>query len=213
MTKLTHVRVKPGVIDEELGTDMGGWSGRVTKQEGNLLTITWDGPTLRRIPDDLHRYCLDKGYETDNIRLYTEEVEDSEAIDTPKETAQTLAELQDRYLDYKLYQLPAVPFATHPSFKIEDGLPRTNESWYSYLKQHLKFPFNILYVEGHFLPHRAEATITGIQELTERHGIFVEGHMLGMDHLSAPLADMVGLDARKKSSKLLEWYRVWFANR
>lgn len=39
MTRRPHVRVKPGVLDEEFGGDMGGWSGRVIKREGNLLTI------------------------------------------------------------------------------------------------------------------------------------------------------------------------------
>lgn len=100
MNNSTYVRVKSGVLDEELGNDMGGWCGRISSNPNHLLTITWDGPTLCRIPDANIRHC-----------------------------------------------------------------------------------------------------------------IFVEGHMLGMDHLSAPIADMVGLDARKKSTKLLEWYRVWFANR
>ena len=212
MTKLTHVRVKPGVLDEELGYDMGGWSGRVTKQESNLLTIEWDGPTLRRIPDDLHRYCLDNGYETDNIRLLFEDVEPNEPTDTPSETAQTLKEMEDRYHDYELYQVPPFPFATHPKFKISDGLPRTTNDWFTYLKKSLKFPFEALSIEGHFLPYRAEVTVTGFDELTDRYGILIEGTMLGMDHFTAPLANLMGLDARKKSTKLVKWYRIWFAN-
>ena len=39
MTHLTHIRVKPGVLEEESGKDMGGWSGRVTKQEEDLVAI------------------------------------------------------------------------------------------------------------------------------------------------------------------------------
>ncbi len=62
MTKLTHVRVKPGVLDEELGYDMGGWAGRVIGNENDLLTIYWDGPTLRRIPATIIRHGMDQGY-------------------------------------------------------------------------------------------------------------------------------------------------------
>jgi hypothetical protein len=100
MAKLNHIRVKTGVLDEEIGNDMGGWSGRVIGNENDLLTIEWDGPTLRRIPDAMIR-----------------------------------------------------------------------------------------------------------------HGILVNGHKPGPNSIVVPLADLEGLDTQKENTKLLEWYRVWFANR
>lgn len=77
MTKLIHVCVKPGVLDEELGYDMGGWSGRVTAQDGDLLTIEWNGPTLRRIPDATLRNCIDNGYSYDEYYLEIMDVDKS----------------------------------------------------------------------------------------------------------------------------------------
>lgn len=213
MTKLTHVRVKPGVIDEELGYDMGGWSGRVTAQDGNLLTIEWDGPTLRRIPDATLRNCIDKGYSYEEYYLEITDVDPAAPIDTLAETASTLKELEDRYYDYNMYQGATFPFATYPNFSSADALPRNNEGWRAYLDESLVFPFEARYMEGYFLKHKAKATLTGLGELTERYGIFVEGHMAGRNQIAVPLADFEGVDAQKESTKQLEWYRVWFANR
>ncbi len=121
--------------------------------------------------------------------------------------------MEDRYHDYSFYGLEPFPFTTHPNFSTEDGLPRTNAVWYAHLKEELRFPFNIRYVEGRTLPYRSEATITGLYECTDRYGIMVNGRMPGRDGFVAPLADMEGFDANKQSAKLLEWYRIWFANR
>ncbi len=213
MTNLTHVRVKPGVLDEEFGNDMGGWSGSTSTNPNHLLTVSWDGPTLRKIPDANIRHCIDKGYSYEEYWLDPKDLEPIAPVDTPAQTAKTLQELEDRYHDYSDYGLKPFPFVTHPNFTVSDGLPRTNENWFAYLRKSLKFPFEGLSVEGHFLPYRAEVTITGFAELTDRYGIMVEGRMLGMDYFVTPLANLMGLDARKKSTKLLEWYRVWFANR
>jgi hypothetical protein len=213
MTKVPHVRVKLGVLDLDFGNDMSGWSGRVTKQENDLLTIEWDGPTLRSIPDANIRYGLDQGYSINEYWLGTNDVEPAEPTDTFAETAQTLQELEDRYHDYDSYQLPSFPFATHAAFKVTDGLPRNDKDWSAYLAKSLDFPFLAIYVEGHQLPYRTEVTLTALNETTERYGILVNGHKTGPDNIVVPLADLEGLAAKKKSTKLLEWYRVWFANR
>lgn len=213
MTKLTHIRVKPGVLDEELGYDMGGWAGRVIENENDLLTIEWDGPTLRRIPGAMIRHGIDQGYGMNEYYLLLSDVEPAKETDTPKETAQTLAELEDRYRDYSYFQLPTFPFATYPEFKTTDGLPRNDSAWHAHLSKSLKFPFQAIYVEGHQLPYKTKVTLTGLNETTERYGILVNGHKTGPNSIVVPLADLEGLDAQKENTKLLEWYRVWFANR
>lgn len=56
-------------------------------------------------------------------------------------------------------------------------------------------------------------SLSSLGDLTDRCGIFTTGRQRDGDHFNAPLVDFVGIDAREKSTKQLEWYRIWFANR
>lgn len=145
--------------------------------------------------------------------LFPKDVTDTEPTDSPAQTAQVLQELEERYYDYDMYQLPPFPFATHRHFKTSDALPRNNEDWFAYLQKSLIFPITARYEEGNFLKYQAEVSITSLGELTDRYGVFATGRQRNGDHFNAPLADFEGIDDRKKSTKQLEWYRIWFANR
>jgi hypothetical protein len=54
------VIVKQGVLDPDLGTDIGGWQGRIAEieQQSNLIGIDWDSLILGNIPDSAIDNCV-----------------------------------------------------------------------------------------------------------------------------------------------------------
>jgi hypothetical protein len=159
MTTTAYIRVKPGILDEELGYDMGGWTGRIVRREDDMIVIEWDGPTLCQIPDRTIRNCIDNGGGCNEYWLFPKDVTDIDPTDTPAQTAQVLRELEERYYDYDMYQLPSFSFATHLNFKTSDALPRNNKDWFAYLQKSLVFPIAARYEEGHFLNYQAEVSL------------------------------------------------------
>ncbi len=57
------VIVKAGVLDPDLGTDIGGWQGRISEvdSEGNIIGIDWDSLTMKNIPDSVIDKCEEEG--------------------------------------------------------------------------------------------------------------------------------------------------------
>ena len=98
--------VKPGVKDPDLGTDIGGWQGRVTEiqsyQPGEItVTFQWDSLSLKRMPALAIRRSEEKGLDWTTMGLCPEEVERAEPRDTQDDVDALIEDLSaEHHWDY-----------------------------------------------------------------------------------------------------------------
>jgi hypothetical protein len=93
------VRVKPGTIDRDSGTDMAGWCGRIEDIEPldddtTFYYIAWDSITLKNIPRETIRQNQADDVEWECVFLTGHEIECAPPRDTKADVARELARLK-----------------------------------------------------------------------------------------------------------------------
>jgi hypothetical protein len=77
------VVVKSGVLDPDLGSEIGGWQGRIEEvDEGGTVLIRWDSITLRQMGFDMVIQCENDGLDWESMNLDIIEVKKAMARDT-----------------------------------------------------------------------------------------------------------------------------------
>ena len=95
------VVVKKGTTDPDLGTDLGGWQGRVLGlQEGEgdtiLVRIQWDSITLKNMSPSIIETRKEQGLDWTKTYLDSEKVEQAAPRDTEVDTFKTALALSFR---------------------------------------------------------------------------------------------------------------------
>jgi hypothetical protein len=95
------VVVKEGTADPDLGTDLGGWQGRVLglrKGEGDtiLVHIQWDSITLKNMSSSLVETRKERGLDWTKTYLDSEKVEQTVPRDTGVDAFKTALALAFR---------------------------------------------------------------------------------------------------------------------
>ena len=107
------VRVKTGQQDEETGTSISGWSGRVIaiNLEDDMLEVEWDSRTLLLLPDAYIRHSIDGDY--DYLRYYIDitSVEPIKPRDAASDVKAAQLALEVHYQDYERYGRRPLPFS------------------------------------------------------------------------------------------------------
>ncbi|MCB0559288.1 MAG: 2OG-Fe(II) oxygenase [Phaeodactylibacter sp.] len=106
-------QVKAGQKDEDTGTSLAGWSGRVISldSESDLVEVEWDSPTLHQLPDAYIRHSIDEGYDYFRYHIETINIEAIEPKDTPFQTEEVQKALDAHYSDYELRDRRPLPFS------------------------------------------------------------------------------------------------------
>ena len=93
------VIVKAGVLDPDLGTDIGGWQGRISEIEpqNNLIGIDWDSITLKNIPDSVIKTSELEGWDWRRMFLESTEVELTQPQDTEEDVAATIEQIESQH--------------------------------------------------------------------------------------------------------------------
>lgn len=137
------VQVKPGQQDEDTGTSLAGWSGRVVAMhsEYNMVEVEWDSTTLLHIPDAYLRHCIDGGYDYLQYNIGSVNLAIIEPQYTLEQVREIQKELEARYHDYQLYGDPPIPFSAveREAFTTELLLPQSYVGWLEYMEKHLVF--------------------------------------------------------------------------
>ncbi|MFM6517934.1 MAG: hypothetical protein ACKPIC_15455, partial [Microcystis panniformis] len=83
------VIVKQGVLDPDLGTDIGGWQGRIVviERQSNLIGIEWDSITLKNIPSSVIDQCEMEKLNWTQLYLSSTNVELTQPRDTEEDVA------------------------------------------------------------------------------------------------------------------------------
>ena len=207
--------VKAGQQDEETGTSLAAWSGRVIDLHPDYGTaeVEWDSPTLLQLPDAYIRHSLDEGY--DYLRYFVEiiDVEVIEPRDTPEQVLEIQEELSARYHDYELYGDPSIPFSTveREAFTANLMLPKDFAGWLTYLEKHLVFPFRAKVVEGyHHID--GELDVFALDGYEDSQGILVLMKWVKREGGHFTLCDLEAVDKDSDNYRLLRKYVIWYAN-
>jgi hypothetical protein len=210
------VVVRPGTMDPDFDTDLGGWQGRVLEAPGDedTVLIRWDSRTLRAMPDSVIEQSMGQGLNWTEMILETHDVELAGPRDTKEDVARAIAELSKKH---------AWKFLGEEGRRIREILAGVDpddemallDAWEDHLVKHLVFPFEAQVSEYQARgPLRAgdRVTVRRISTVDDLYGIIVRvTHRRRL--VAFPLCDLEVTDERSPNYQLVEDYGVWFANR
>jgi len=210
------VMVKPGVMDPDLGAEIGGWTGKIAEEPGqdNLVLISWDSVTLQNMPDSAIAQCEEQGLDWTRMYLETQEVELTTPRGTEEDAAQIIEELQKKH---------AWSWAGEEGQRIQQVLAgvdaddemATLEAWEDHLEANLTFPFAAEideWQERGPLQAGDRVKVTGISLVDDLYGIIVDVRHERRKY-AFPLCDLAVVDEDSPNHQIVADYRVWFANR
>ena len=93
------VVVKPGVIDPDLDSVIGGWRGRVIEaDDGDTVFIRWDSITLQEMGLDIAIQCENNNLDWEVMTLYMADVQKAASRDTEKDVVRTVHQLKNEMI-------------------------------------------------------------------------------------------------------------------
>jgi hypothetical protein len=210
------VLVRPGTMDPDFDTGIGGWQGRVVEGPGDddMILVRWDSITLRAMPDSVIEQSMERGLDWTEMMLKAYEVELAGPRDTEEDVARAIAELSEKH---------AWSFLGEEGRRIREILAGVDpddemallDAWENHLVKHLIFPFEAEVSEYQASgPLRAgdRVTVRRISTVDDLYGIVVRvAHRRQL--VAFPLCDLEVTDERSPNYQLVEDYGVWFANR
>lgn len=209
------VQVKEGQLDEDTGTSLAGWSGRVVAiyPEYGSVEIAWDSLTLLQLTDAYICQSLDGGYDYLQYCIEPIHLAIIEPKDTPEQVQDIREELEARYHDYELYGEPSIPFSTveREAFTADLVLPQTYAGWLEYLEKQLVFPFRAKVVEGN-RDVGQQLDILALDNYEDLYGIISIVKWIDGGGGNFLLCDLEAIDKDSANYHILRKYVVWFAN-
>ena len=209
------VKVRDGFYDSELGVDMGGWHGRVSKlypEEGTAL-IAFDSLTLLNLPSSYIEQCEEEGYSWSEYGYGLDDLSKTEARDTLSRVLTVLKDLQKRYpysyLGEQGREINKIFLSIDP-----DGTMVPLDVWGTYLQQNLTFPFEAVVDEWQERgPLRAgdKMRVSQIEMADEWYGLIIKAKH-GRQQIHFPLCNLAATDKDSPNFDLIDLYRTWFAN-
>jgi len=210
------VVVKPGFQDPDYQIDISGWQGRVTEiREDNLITISWDSLTLKKMPSEMIDECAEEGLCWTEMCLYPEDVEISSPRDKEIDVNMTIELLEKKHewshIGEEGKRIQAVLDKAE-----DDSDGAILEAWEDYFQKFVKFPFEgkvSEYQDRGPLRTDDKVKVLRIEECDDES----YGMLIALRHKSDeyvfPLCDIEVIDKFSSNYKPIQDYAVWFANR
>jgi len=210
------VVVKPGIVDLDFGTEIGGWQGRILEEPGsdNLVLIGWDSITLKNMPGSVIEQSEEQGLDWTKMYLEVQEVALTSLRDTKEDVIQAISELARKHAwSYLGEQGKRIG-------KVLDGVDEDSEmaaldAWEEHLSKSLVFPFEARiaeYQERGPLQAGDRVKVTGIGLVDDLYGVIVDLRH-GRRKYAFPLCDLEVIDENSPNYQIVRDYAVWFANR
>ena len=142
LKKGDSVRVLPGVKDQDVDTELGGWLGRIEgidKDKETYIYIAWDSITLKQMPREYIMSALDEGYEYCRMWLEDIEVEPAKPRDRPEDVEEAVSELFEKYESGHRCEEEQL---IRQILDCEDlsVTEETQNKFYKYFQEHIKYP-------------------------------------------------------------------------
>ena len=212
------VVVKEGVRDEDAGGSLEGWQGRIedtdTTEEGKiLLGVRWDSVTLKSMPRSLLEQMEEEELDWSRYYLFPEDVEQTEARDTPEQVRAAADELSSQLIWTGLGE------EGRRIQKVLEGVDTEDETavleaWGRYLRKRIKFPFKARvaeWQEGGEFRQGDQVSVQGFEDISDLYGIVVEVRR-GREYYAFPLADLEVAGKKSPNYQPVKDYCIWFAN-
>ena len=207
------VIVKQGVLDPDLGTDIGGWQGRIAEIEGQIIGIDWDSITLKNIPGSVIDKCEVEGWSWTRMYLEARSVELTQPRDTEEDVAAITEQIESQhrwsYLEEEGKGIQAVLADVDP-----DDEMAAFEAWNEHLKKVLSFPFEAVvdeFQESGPLRAGDKVTVESLADVVDMYGILVKVKHKRSQY-DFPLCDLEATEPNSSNYRFLREYVVWFAN-
>jgi hypothetical protein len=216
LKKGDSVVVKPGVVDPDLGIQIGGWQGRLVEEPGadGLVLIAWDSVTLQNMPDAAIEQCEEQGLDWTQMGLEASEVEPATPRDTEKDVARIIETLSQKHawswLGEEGKRIGKILAGVDP-----DDEMACLHAWEDHLGRRLVFPFEAEIAEFQSrgpLQAGDRVKVTGVALVDDLYGVIVDLR-LGRRKYALPLCDLEVVDQGSSNYQLVRDYAVWFANR
>jgi hypothetical protein len=215
------VKVKPGVIDPDLGTfSLEGWQGRILSiyQElgRTLVDIEWDSRTLREMPWESIEFSEKQGLSWKEMGLYLDDVEATNPIDTKADVEKAREDLL-RIIDKN----DGWVLLDDTEERIQEILSNVGDGdkmaamrrWRDYFEQNLIFPYDAEVVEclkRGPLNLGDKVIVKRISSIDDHYGIIVEVRF-GRKEYHTPLYDLEAFDTIGDNAPLTDYYRDWYS--
>lgn len=208
------VKVRDGLMcPDDKEVPIGGWIGRITEiwkeLDEVLICIHWDSITLASMPSSYISQLLKDELTFEEMYLYPEDMVMAEARDTQEDVLNVLEEIECNYTQHWLAEKERRLFHLPTGIEEEDVFEEM-ESWVTYLREKLKFPFKaeVSNFQGKG-PMRwgDRVTVKKIDGYDDKYGVIVK-----INKGNFPLVDLEVLDTASENYQLVEYYRAWFAN-
>jgi len=210
------VVVNAHVRDPDLGTDIGGWQGKISdiSDEQSTVCVDWDSATLDAMPASVIDYCEQQGLAWNQMYLAVDEVEQAPRRDTPAQRAQTLARLEAEHQWSHLG--PEGALIQEVLGAVDPGdVWAMFEAWAARLRQTLIFPFEAFIADPQDrgpLRTGERLTVRSITDVDDLRGLVVAVTHKGRRYHFL-LCDLKVLAQRSPNYDLVQAYVVWSANR
>lgn len=209
------VRVKPGVEDVDFNYEISGWQGRVVEVTDEYVMVAWDSHTLRHnVPPAMITDSIEAGLSWTTYGFGPEELEPAEPRDTPADVEHAVDELEERHawdgLGPEAELIQEVLAGINPDDDYE-----LMKAWYAYMEDHLEVPFEAKVDEHQSrgpLRARDRVRVLDLAIVDDLYGVIV-GLRHRRRHYDFPLCDLAALDQGSENHRIVQAYRVWFANR
>jgi len=210
------VRVKPGFLDEEFGTDLSGWQGRVVEIDNKNQTIllAWDSVTLNAMPESFISAVEQNGSGWDEYYLRYGDVEPTKGRDTEADVTEAVERITGKFYWHHLGDEGMEISKILAGTDIDDEFEQM-ERWAEYLASVLSFPFEAEVTEFQERgPLRSGdvLTVQGIESVEDLYGLIIRVKK-GRRTYHFPLCDLTPTDEKSPNYQPVRIYAIWFANR
>ena len=208
------VRVKAGIKDDDLDSDIGGWQGRITKidERDGFIDLHWDSITLRGMPSEVITQCEEEGLSWTEYVLESKDVEPATARDTKIDIKIAIKEIASAhawdYIDGPEGELMRKVFT---EYGVDAG---ELYAWDEYLSENLTVPFVAEvseFQERGSLRTGDKVKVIELFDIDEHYGIIVKLRV-GRKVNHFPLCDLEAVDKASPQYLPVHAYSVWFAN-
>ncbi|HHB75224.1 MAG TPA: hypothetical protein ENK84_01590 [Desulfobulbus sp.] len=208
------VKVKPGVLDPDFGNNIGGWQGRISEVDGDIVCIDWDSITLSNCPDKYIQRCEEEGLDWEKMYLSIEDIERASQHEFDADPSKIREGI---YLKHRWDHLGDACKRIQEVMKQANG---TDEyammmAWEQYLNKKLSFPFDAQITEyQHKVPLQEgdEVRIHRVIATDDHYGVIMSLRK-GRKVFDYPLDHLTVSDRGSQNYSMVHDYNMWFSNR
>ena len=209
------VRFKDGQKDEDSGTDMSGWQGRVAEinDQHKLLLVSLDSVTIKALSREYLEDCEDHGLGWSQYYIGFDDVEPAQPRDTESDVIAIIADRDESltwaHLGEEGREINAILAGAYDE-------AAQAKRWATYLGSALTFPFKARVSEFQESASRLRVGTTvkvlGIAGIHSLYGVLVNVKRQ-YTTFTFPLCDLEAATENSPNSHPIYLYVVWYANR